>query len=122
MVRCTVTVLPPCSWPRSTECGPIPQCVRNWCKAVRLIVDTQNDEGGWRYQPERREADISVTICQVMALRAARNAGVYVSNETIDRCTAYVKQCQNSDGGFAYMLPGWRECFSAHGGRRGGAL
>lgn len=81
-------------------------------KAVRLIVDTQNDEGGWRYQPERNEADISVTICQVMALRAARNAGVYVANETIDRCTDYVKQCQNSDGGFAYMLPGGESAFA----------
>ncbi len=81
-------------------------------KAVRLIVDTQNDEGGWRYQPERREADISVTICQIMALRAARNAGVFVANETIDRCTSYVKQCQNADGGFAYMLPGGESAFA----------
>ncbi len=74
-------------------------------KAVRLIINTQNDEGGWRYKPERRDADISVTICQVMALRAARNAGIYVSNETIDRCTDYVKRCQNPDGGFSYQLP-----------------
>ena len=74
-------------------------------KAVRLIINTQNDEGGWRYRPERRDADISVTICQVMALRAARNAGIYVSNETIDRCTDYVKRCQNPDGGFTYQLP-----------------
>ncbi len=80
-------------------------------KAVRLIVNTQNDEGGWRYQPERREADISVTICQIMAVRAARNAGIYVSNETIDRCTNYVKRCQNADGGFAYMLPGGESAF-----------
>lgn len=81
-------------------------------KAVRLIIDTQNDEGGWRYQPERNEADISVTICQVMALRAARNAGVFVANKTIDRCTAYVRQCQNPDGGFAYMLPGGESAFA----------
>src|SRR4029078_2225181 len=47
-------------------------------RAVTLIVDSQNGEGGWRYQPEARDADISVTICQIMALRAARNAGVYV--------------------------------------------
>ena len=39
-------------------------------KAVRLIVDTQNIEGGWRYQPVRRDADLSVTICQINALRA----------------------------------------------------
>ncbi len=73
-------------------------------RAVQLIVDTQNQEGGWRYQPKRHEADLSVTICQVMALRAARNAGLYVSAETITRCVDYVKRSQNADGGFVYML------------------
>lgn len=75
-------------------------------KAVRLIVTTQNAEGGWRYQPKAYEADISVTICQVMALRAARNAGLYVPSETIDRSIDYVKRSQNADGGFMYMLTG----------------
>jgi len=78
-------------------------------KAIDLIVNTQNDEGGWRYYPQRQEADISVTICQVMALRAARNAGLFVPNETIDRCVEYVKKCQNADGGFRYMLREGRE-------------
>jgi hypothetical protein len=72
--------------------------------AVELIVSTQNKEGGWRYQPIRDQADISVTICQVMALRAAKNAGLYVPRETIDRCVDYVKRSQNADGGFMYML------------------
>lgn len=73
-------------------------------RAVRLIVQTQNSEGGWRYQPEPKEADISATVCQIMALRAARNAGLHVPKETVDRCTEYVKKCQNSDGGFRYQL------------------
>ncbi|MFW6059371.1 MAG: prenyltransferase [Phycisphaeraceae bacterium] len=74
-------------------------------KAVRLIVNTQNDEGGWRYQPVPVDADISVTICQIMALRSARNAGLHVPKETIDRAIEYVRACQNeSDGGFRYML------------------
>ena len=111
-VRCTATVSPPCSCPRSTECGPIRSLRGKLAKAVHLIVDTQNDEGGWRYLPERREADISVTVCQVMALCAARNAGVFVPNGTIERCTQYVKQCQNADGGFAYMLPGGESAFA----------
>ena len=72
--------------------------------AVKLIVDSQNSEGGWRYWPDSPDADISVTICQVMALRAARNAGIHVPKKTIDRCIAYVKRCQNPDGGFSYML------------------
>lgn len=74
-------------------------------KAVRLIVQTQNDEGGWRYQPIPLDADISVTICQIMALRSARNAGLSVPKTTIDRAIAYVRACQNpADGGFRYML------------------
>lgn len=75
-------------------------------RAVKLIVATQNRDGGWRYQPQAGEADISVTICQVMALRAARNAGLSVPNETIDRCVDYVKRSQNADGGFMYMISG----------------
>jgi Squalene-hopene cyclase C-terminal domain/Prenyltransferase and squalene oxidase repeat len=73
-------------------------------RAIELIVRTQNAEGGWRYQPRKEDADISVTICQIMALRAARNAGLTVPKETIDRCVDYVKRSQNGDGGFRYML------------------
>jgi hypothetical protein len=39
-----------------------------------------------------------------MALRAARNAGVFVPNATVDRAVEYIKQCQNPDGGFSYRL------------------
>jgi hypothetical protein len=73
-------------------------------KAVRLIVNTQNEEGGWRYQPVPNDADISVTICQIMALRAARNAGVHIDKTVIDRAVEYVRASQNPDGGFRYML------------------
>ena len=89
-------------------------------KAVRLIIDTQNAEGGWRYQPVRRDADLSVTICQINALRAARNAGLFVPKETVENCIRYVKQSQNPDGGFRYMLQGGASAFprSAAGRRR----
>lgn len=76
-------------------------------KAVRLIVNSQNSEGGWRYHPVPFDADLSVTICQIMGLRSARNAGISVPRETIERAIAYVRQSQNpSDGGFRYMLNG----------------
>lgn len=75
-------------------------------KATRLIVQTQNEEGGWRYNPVPRDADISVTICQIMALRSARNAGLDIPKETIDRAVQYVRSCQNDDGGFRYQLMG----------------
>ncbi len=73
-------------------------------KAIRLIEQTQNDEGGWRYNPVPYDADVSVTICQVMALRSARNAGIEVAKTTIDRAVEYVRKCQNPDGGFRYQL------------------
>ena len=73
-------------------------------KSVDLIVRTQNKEGGWRYNPAPEDADLSVTICQIMALRAARNAGLHVPKATIDRCEEYVKKCQEPDGGFSYTL------------------
>jgi hypothetical protein len=72
-------------------------------RAIKLIVDSQNHEGGWRYQPMSRDADVSVTICQIMALRAARNAGFYVPKSTVERCTKYVKDCQERSGGFRYQ-------------------
>ena len=75
-------------------------------KAIQLIQKTQNPEGGWRYQPAPYDADISVTICQVMALRAARDAGIKVEKEVIDKAVAYVRRCQNGDGGFSYMAQG----------------
>ena len=83
-------------------------------RAVRLIEKTQNPEGGWRYQPVPYDADISVTICQVMALRAARDAGIKVDKKVIDQAIHYVRSCQNPDGGFSYMS-------AASGGGAGGS-
>ena len=73
-------------------------------KAIRLIEQTQNEDGGWRYNPVPYDADVSVTICQIMALRSARNAGIEVSSEVIDRAIEYVRMCQSPDGGFRYQI------------------
>ena len=79
--------------------------------AVSLILKAQNSEGGWRYTPEPLDADLSVTICQMMALRAARNAGVYVPGEAIKKAVDYVRRSQNTDGGFMYQLQGGESRF-----------
>lgn len=75
-------------------------------RAVRLIERTQNEEGGWRYNPVPYDADVSVTICQVMALRSARDAGIEVDKGVIDRAVQYSRRCQNPDGGFRYQADG----------------
>lgn len=77
-------------------------------KAVDLIVKCQNPQGGWRYEPAPTGADISVTIMQVMALRAAKNAGLHVPDTTLKKAIAYIQSCYiPSVGGFSYM-PGSR--------------
>jgi hypothetical protein len=74
-------------------------------KATKLIVGSQNDAGGWRYEPNKfGGADISVTIMQVMALRAAKNAGMHVPDATTKKAVAYIKTCYRPEsGGFTYM-------------------
>lgn len=90
---------------------PRPELREKLSKAVKLIVECQNKQGGWRYQPVRADADISVTVCEMMALRAARNAGLSVPRETIDRAIDYVKRSQNADGGFMYVIEGGESAF-----------
>jgi hypothetical protein len=78
-------------------------------KAVKLIIDSQdrNPEGAWRYNPDSLDADLSVTICQIMALRSARNAGLFVPKSNVDRCVQYVRLCQDRrHGSFRYQKQG----------------
>jgi hypothetical protein len=67
-------------------------------KAVKLICVSQNKQGAWRYKPGAPDSDISITVCQVMALRAARNSGIYVDKGVIDRAIEYVKLSYTNDG------------------------
>ncbi len=79
-------------------------------RAVNLIVDSQNAHGGWRYNAFDRETDLSVTVCQLQALRAARNIGVQVPGDTIARAMAYVQQSRvprgRSQGQYYYKIHG----------------
>lgn len=70
-------------------------------KAVDLIKNSQNTRGSWRYQPFALESDMSITVCQLMALRAARNVGIRVPAETIERAVDYVLASQVQED------PGW---------------
>ncbi len=73
-------------------------------KATDLIIGSQSPQGGWRYEPNPSGADISVTIMQVMALRAAKNAGIHVPDVTLKRAIKYIEACyRKQDGGFTYM-------------------
>ena len=90
--------------------------------AVNIIVDSQNREGGWRYKPFARESDMSITVCQVLALRSARNVGIAVPARTVRDAERYVRRSAvprreygrgfgsfspyNDGGAFTYQLRG----------------
>jgi len=75
-------------------------------RAVEVILRAQSPRGGWRYEPRPRDADMSVTVMQIVALASAREAGIHVPSETIDKALGYVKGLQVSgSGGFGYTNP-----------------
>ncbi len=74
-------------------------------KAIALILWAQdrkdaNDRdnfGGWRYEPDSRDSDLSVTIWQLMALRSARVAGLDVPTAAIEKAVAYLRRTWKVD-------------------------
>ena len=103
------------------------QRIRKHCqKAIDLILRSQkvpkspSHQGGWRYSPDSRDADLSVTIWQLMSLRSAKNAGLDVPTAAIEDAIGYLRRSYHSrlDGkgdpvnkksGFAYQPGGHPE-------------
>lgn len=76
--------------------------------AVDLILTSQkgNPNGAWRYNPTSTDADSTVSGAQLVALIAARNAGLKVPDAALSKGIAYLKNCQDSSGGIGYSGPG----------------
>jgi hypothetical protein len=76
-------------------------------RGVQCIVNGQNPDGGWRYSPMPVDADLSVTVSTLQALRSARNAGIPVPLDTIEKAQSYVRACAAGRGlgGFHYQKP-----------------
>jgi hypothetical protein len=72
--------------------------------AVRAAVTSQkkNSYGGWRYSPDSNDADTSVSGAVLVGLLAARNAGIEIPDESIDRAIAYYKSMTSDTGQVAY--------------------
>jgi hypothetical protein len=76
-------------------------------RAIDVIIKAQNTTGGWRYQPQSRDADISVTVLQAVALRAAQEAGLSIPKDVIENAAKYVDSCYDpGTGGFSYQAGG----------------
>jgi hypothetical protein len=76
--------------------------------AVKLAVTSakKNPVGAWRYSPEATDHDTSVSGAILMGLLGARNAGIEVPDETIDRAIDYFTSMTAPDGRVGYSSPG----------------
>lgn len=76
--------------------------------AVKLILTAQevNPKGGWRYTPDSNDADSTVAGCQMVALLAARNAGVPIPDQSIEKGLNYLSSCRSSNGAYGYTSRG----------------
>jgi len=79
-------------------------------RMLRVILDAQkvqkddNHAGGWRYETNSGDSDLSLSGWCALALRASQNVGMNVEREPVDRAVKYVVRCfKADDGGFAYQ-------------------
>lgn len=79
-------------------------------KALKLILDAQavakdpDHSGGWRYQPDSRDSDLSCSGWALMALRSARLNGAQVPPSAIKKAVDYIIRRQDENQGcFGYQ-------------------
>ena len=72
--------------------------------AVRCAVTSQkkNPLHAWRYSPDAKNADTSVSGAVLMGLLAARNAGIEVPDSSIDQAITYFVSMSSNSGAVGY--------------------
>jgi len=92
--------------------------------AIQMILRAQNTEnkpeflkgpiipdskhyGGWRYNPESVDSDLSVSGWPILALKAVLNAGFEVPEWSLEKALVFLDACHDEgDGSFGYMAGG----------------
>lgn len=83
-------------------------------RAVQVIVAAQAVaksnpafKGGWRYERNSPDSDLSLSGWNVLALRAAADMGIAVPSEVRQQATEFVQHCEDAAGkGFSYQPGG----------------
>ena len=76
-------------------------------RAVKYIGNAQSTQGGWFYTSAKDGHDQdegSVTVTQMQALRACRDAGISVPNSVVKKGYDYLKNSTTVNGGIVYSL------------------
>ena len=69
--------------------------------AIDFIVESQHEEGGWRYRPKER-GDLSVTGWMVMALASAKMSGLAIPQSTFDGVDNFLEIIGGGKDGGSY--------------------
>ncbi|NNC87356.1 MAG: terpene cyclase/mutase family protein [Akkermansiaceae bacterium] len=85
----------------------IPNLEKACQDSVQWIISNQHKSGGWDYNYDEdgpRGGDLSVTAWQMQALKAGNHTGLEFRNmrSTILNGLNYIRDCQDSNGGFGY--------------------
>ncbi|MCE9555676.1 MAG: squalene--hopene cyclase [Planctomycetes bacterium] len=71
-------------------------------RALKLICDSQCNDGGWGYQAKSLAAghDLSLVVMQAKALRSAMDSGLKVPPEVINKAVASARRYYIPEGGY----------------------
>jgi hypothetical protein len=89
-----------CACARAAGDGPNTRYIDSAKKAVALIEALQNSDGGWYYDPGGgHSSEAAVTGWQMLALTAARDAGIEVSEKCISNVQRYFQSREDAVAG-----------------------
>jgi hypothetical protein len=70
--------------------------------AAAKVNKPEGHRGGWRYQPNSGDSDLSLSGWQFLGLHAAQNIGISVDPQVISAATGYVQSCITKEGLVSY--------------------
>lgn len=76
-------------------------------RACKYIGNAQSTQGGWFYTSKvdgHDQDEGSVTVTQMQALRACKNAGIAVNKDVMRKGHLYLKNSTTANGGVVYSL------------------
>jgi hypothetical protein len=75
--------------------------------AAQDVAKAEAFAGGWRYEPQSGDSDLSLSGWNALALRALQNIGLDVPKQRVQRAVGFVLKCYRPEQkGFAYQPGG----------------
>jgi hypothetical protein len=73
-------------------------------KGIHLTRSSQTDAGGWAYFPNYYYDEGTLTVTQLQALRACRDAGLIVPKDIIEKGVGFIAASSKPDGSVRYRV------------------